>query len=309
MGKDKKIQILMSSFNGEKYIREQMNSFVDLDGFENVKVLIRDDGSADSTVSILKEYEQKYGFEIIEGRNVGVNKSIIELLRNCDMSCDYFALSDQDDVWLKNKFTLAVKILNGLDTKKPALFASCSRVVTEDLSLLGITLVPKHGLTFYNAMIQNVTPGHTQVFNRTLAELMIGVDAEFIHVIDWWIYLVAAGIGQVSFVGECTVLHRQHGKNSVGYELGFFKNSLMRFNRIKQKQPSSISLQLKAFDNKYNNLLENNYRTELKHYFSCQKTLAGRLKYIFSCKAYRQTIVETAVFKLLYLFGVYNIER
>ena len=100
---NKRIQILMSTYNGEKYLREQLDSFVNLDNFEEVKVLIRDDGSTDSTLEILDEYRLKYGFEIIKGINIGLNKSMMNLFKECDMECDYFAYSDQDDVCLSDK--------------------------------------------------------------------------------------------------------------------------------------------------------------------------------------------------------------
>jgi glycosyltransferase involved in cell wall biosynthesis len=107
METDKKIQILLSTYNGEKYLREQLDSFLKLVGSENIKILVRDDGSTDSTLGILDEYSKEYGFKIVKGKNIGVNASLYELFNDCDMSCDYFAISDQDDVWLPYKFELA----------------------------------------------------------------------------------------------------------------------------------------------------------------------------------------------------------
>ena len=75
----KKIQILLSTYNGEHFLREQLDSFLRLEGFDNVAVLIRDDGSTDSTRDILREYSEKHGFEVILGDNVGLNASMMEL--------------------------------------------------------------------------------------------------------------------------------------------------------------------------------------------------------------------------------------
>ena len=158
---NKRIQILMSTYNGEKYLKEQLDSFVNLDNFEEVKVLIRDDGSTDSTLEILDEYRLKYGFEIIKGINIGLNKSMMNLFKECDMECDYFAYSDQDDVWLSDKLIIASNMLDKMPKEKPLLFSSCSEVVDQNLKFISNTDYPSRGTDFYNAMIQNIARGHT----------------------------------------------------------------------------------------------------------------------------------------------------
>jgi glycosyltransferase involved in cell wall biosynthesis len=302
------IQILLSTYNGEKYLREQLDSYISLENFDHIKVLIRDDGSTDNTIKILEEYRQKYGFEVLKGKNVGVNKSVFELFANCDLSCDYFALSDQDDVWLKNKFTIALNRLSRVDNKKPALFASCSEIVDENLKPLGSSIVPSKGVSFYNAMIQNVAPGHTQVLNKALLLALMEKGIENIHVVDGWIYLVAAGIGEVVFDNQFTVLHRQHGKNSVGYELNFLKSTINRLKRVFKNQSNIISFQLKSFQKLYKGEITPEYKDELSLYLNSQQKVINRLEYVFKCKAYRQTFYETSIFKILFILGRYNID-
>lgn len=302
----KTIQILMSTYNGEKYIREQLDSFINLENFDYIKVLIRDDGSTDSTLEILYEYRKSYGFEIIEGKNVGVNKSIAILFDNSDENCEFFAISDQDDVWFRDKFTKATKLLNKDYTDKPLLFASCSEVVDEHLNHIGSTLVPKKKLSFYNAIAQNVTPGHTQVFNRKLMEKLIGIETESIHVIDWWIYLIATAFGEVLFIDDFTVKHRQHGKNAVGYQLNFLKKTVNRIKSLNQNNANSISKQLYAFKKSYGDLLKEEYQLEIYNYFNYQKTIFKRIIYVFKTKIYRQSNLETGIFKILYVVGKYN---
>lgn len=307
--KKKIIQILMSTYNGEKYLKEQLDSFINLENFEYIKVLIRDDGSTDSTLEILHEYRDLHGFEIIEGTNVGVNKSIAILFERSDKDCEFFAISDQDDVWLKDKFTKATKFLNKEYTDKPLLFASCSEVVDENLNHIGGTLVPKKRVSFYNAMVQNVTPGHTQVFNRKLMEKLIGIETKNIHVIDWWIYLLATAFGEVFFINDFTVKHRQHGKNAVGYQLNFFKKTVNRIKSLNKNDANSISKQLYAFQKKYGDLLKEDYKKELNNYFDSQKTIFKRMRYVFQTRTYRQSYLETVIFKCLYLFGKYRISK
>lgn len=304
---DKKIQILLSTYNGEKYLREQLDSFLNLEGFENIKVLIRDDGSTDNTVEILREYNQRYGFEVVIGENMGVNDSMFWLFTHCDLSCDYFALSDQDDVWLSDKLKTAVNHLSKFDDTKPAMFASCSQIVDEELQIQGSTLVPKKGISFFNAMVQNVTPGHTQVFNRVMMKEMIEKGVSNVHVIDWWLYLVATGIGDIAFDRKFTVKHRQHGDNAEGYEMKIWKQFLKRLKKVRNDKGNSISLQLLAFYNRYGRALAQEKKREVERYFSCQSNVFQRISYVATCRAFRQTWLETMVFKILYVLGKYNV--
>ena len=108
----KEVEILLSTYNGEKHLREQLDSFVSLENFSSVKVLIRDDGSTDSTREILCEYRDKHGFEVIFGENIGLNLSLHQLILAADKEMKYFAFSDQDDVWLPDKLTRAISSLS-----------------------------------------------------------------------------------------------------------------------------------------------------------------------------------------------------
>lgn len=304
---DKTIQILMSTYNGEQYLREQLDSFTRLEGFDKIKVLIRDDGSIDNTCKILEEYKTKYGFEIIKGRNIGITNSIFELFASSDKNCEFFAISDQDDVWIEDKFTRAVSAFQKENSKMPMMYASISEIVSESLEHMGTTLIPTKDVGFYNAMVQNVTPGHTQVYNRKLIDLLLERGFDNVTVVDWWIYLVVSAVGKVVFENVCTVKHRQHGKNSVGYQTNFISKTITRIRKLKCKDANAISRQLQAFYIRYNDVIKEEYKLELKKYLNNLKSIFMRIRYISVCKAYRQTLFETFMFKILYILGKYNI--
>lgn len=304
---DRKIQILLSTYNGETYLREQLDSYLKLEGAEKTRVLIRDDGSTDHTPEILREYALKYGFEVIIGDNVGVNESMFWLFTHCDLSCDYYALSDQDDVWMREKLKTAVSYLRNFDDSKPTMFASCSEIVDKELNFMGSSTIPTKGISFYNAMVQNVTPGHTQVFNKAMMLEVIEKGVSEVHVIDWWLYLVATGIGEIAFDREYTVKHRQHGNNAVGYDLYFWKKFVTRLKKVRADKGNGISLQLRAFYNRYGQVLIEEQKREVERYFSSQRNLFQRICYVATCRTFRQTWFETIVFKLLYVLGKYNV--
>lgn len=309
METDKRIQILLSSYNGEKYLREQLDSLISQSVFDRIKVFIRDDGSSDGTRDILLEYKKKYGFEVMFGDNVGCNKSVLCLLKNCDKSCDYYALCDQDDVWFNDKIERAVRMLDShFSEDKPVLYASRSTVTDEKLRPVGMSLMPSRGLAFYNAAIQNVCPGHTQVFNNCMMRLLgEQTDSDNIFVIDYWIYQVASSMGTVLFDEKAAIYHRQHGDNAVGYSTNFFLNTLKRLRRLsfKKKDPSAaqLALFLKTFDSR----IPSEYSKEIKRFFSSQKNICAKLKYACTTKFFRQSRLDTAAFKVLYLLGKYDL--
>ena len=127
-----KVQVLMSTYNGERFLREQMESLLQ-QTYENLEILIRDDGSKDGTCEILKEYGERYSnIKVYYESNVGVIKSFFELLKKSEAA--YIAFCDQDDVWLAEKIERAVEILK--NQQAPALY--CSNKILTDESLTSL---------------------------------------------------------------------------------------------------------------------------------------------------------------------------
>ena len=142
----KVIQVLMSTYNGDEYLKEQIDSILAQDcekkAGTKLKLLIRDDGSKDGTQKILGEYAKKYPetIEWYQGQNVGVIKSFFDLVVKSDEKADYYAFSDQDDYWHKDKLSAGItnidKMSKEIDTKKnmPLLYCCSPRLVDENLT-------------------------------------------------------------------------------------------------------------------------------------------------------------------------------
>ena len=111
MLESEKVQILLSTYNGEKYLEELIISLLDQE-YSNLSILIRDDGSVDRTVEILKKYENNNNISIIFGENLGVVDSFFELIKNADAEAEFVAFCDQDDLWEQSKIFRAVNILH-----------------------------------------------------------------------------------------------------------------------------------------------------------------------------------------------------
>ncbi|HOV15546.1 MAG TPA: glycosyltransferase, partial [Spirochaetota bacterium] len=117
-----KINILMSTYNGEKYLKEQLDSLLN-QTYKNIKIYIRDDGSSDNTLNILKEYNKENKINLFVGENIGFVKSFFWLIKNSD-NADYYSFSDQDDVWFPGKLEKAINLLNKYDSQIPTLYFS-----------------------------------------------------------------------------------------------------------------------------------------------------------------------------------------
>lgn len=308
-GKSIKIQILLSTYNGERYLKEQLDSYLMQEGEQEVRVLIRDDGSTDGTMEILRLYERERGFRVLRGENIGVDKSMGILFQEADRDCDYFAVSDQDDVWCSDKLKRAIAVLEAKEAALPLLYASTSRLTDRELHPIGMTELPAAGPSYYNAVSQNICQGHTEVFNRALLQELSSAYPEEIHAVDWWIYLLASGLGEIVFDEVPTVLHRQHGINTVGYESNFRKKIRRRLIYIKNSKGAAVSRQLRAFFRLYGERLPAPYAEETKAYLSFEKSGFRRLSWLMKTKIRRQKNWETILFKYLYLTGKYDIEE
>ena len=130
--------------------------------------------------------------------------------------------------------------------------------------------------------------------------------SENIFVIDWWIYLMVSSMGEITFDRRCFVKHRQHGLNSAGYELNFWKKLKKRISFLNKYKKSPVSEQLKSFFEIYKDQMKKEYRIETENFFNSQRNVLVRIKYILFSKVFRYGRFENLIFKLLYVLGKYK---
>lgn len=164
-----KVQILMSTYNGEKYLKEQIESLINQRNVD-ISILVRDDGSTDGTVKILKEYQEKGILKWYDGENLKPAKSFLDLINKADES-DYYAFCDQDDVWLEDKLEIAINKLNSCDKERPALYYGRPRLVDSKLNYIKNPKKSKDCMIKYeSAIINSNATGCTMVFNKKLKD-------------------------------------------------------------------------------------------------------------------------------------------
>ena len=221
------VVILLATYNGEMYLREQLDSLLQ-QGTDCFTVFIRDDGSTDRTLEIISEYCTKYPDRFIhivdKLGNLGSSSCFMHLLSLAD-SYDYIMFCDQDDVWLPNKVTLSLAGIQELEEKfgrdVPLLCFSDLQVVDQHLNEIDSSfwasqrLDPNITKDWYRLLAQNVVTGCTMIINRAAREVSLPfVLTEMVH--DQWIAVNVSKIGSVGYLSQPTMLYRQHGRNVVG---------------------------------------------------------------------------------------------
>jgi rhamnosyltransferase len=240
----KKVQVLLSSYNGEKYIKEQIETILKQEDVE-ISILIRDDGSIDDTVEILdKLATENKNISYYVGENLGPAKSFMNLVNNAG-DFDYYAFADQDDIWKPRKIISAINKLQE-NEEIPSLYMSALEIADEKLNTIRTKKI-EGKFTFEGEMIKNFATGCTQVYNRKLYDAIKSYNPEYIIMHDSWITRVCYAIGgNVIVDNEAYIKYRQHSNNVVGYKenklkkikkqfkIAFIDNISMRANIAKE---------------------------------------------------------------------------
>lgn len=303
----KKIAVLMSTYNGEKYLKEQLDSIINQKCKYSIDIYIRDDGSTDNTLNIIKDEQKKHTNIYLEiGENIGYNASFFTLLNNIN-GYDYYAFSDQDDVWMSDKISIAISCIEAHGIDVASLYANCSYLVHDDFIPVGTTQKKIRTINFYNSIIQNISPGHSQVMNNKLREKIIAqrIDYSKIYVYDAWINNVAVAFGNLIFDNRPHTYYRIHANNGFGFgtnKLTWFKERVIR---IIRGDAFKASRQIDYFLDIYMSDFEEIYRVEMKAYRKSKTTMINRITYLMNSKLYRQKKYETLLFKCMYFLRLY----
>ena len=233
MDKEPKIVILLSAYNGEDYLAEQLDSLLK-QTYTNFIIIIRDDGSTDGTENIISSYVLKNHGKIFKlsgiRSNLGASSSFSMLINyavkeknTLGISRLYVMLCDQDDIWIEEKLEIQISEMLYAEQKSPdspILIHSDLKVVDQCKSLIAESFIKYQGLEikrnkFTNLVISNLVTGCTTLFNEELAQMALPVpDGAIMH--DWWLALTASAFGQVIFIDTPLVEYRQHANNTIG---------------------------------------------------------------------------------------------
>lgn len=247
-----KICVLLSTYNGEKFLREQLESLFAQKGVD-MQLFVRDDGSKDGTVSILQEYEKAGKLTLVTGKNIGLPQSFSWLICNAPKA-DFYACCDQDDVWLPDKLKNGVECLEKQDNSISQLYFTSMIVVDQNLKTIVLNNIdswidnPKNALA--ESLVVNKISGCTMVFNEKLRQFYAKIPIDMVEVQDHTLNILAAATGEIHFDKNPQILYRQHGNNSYGYRrtlpsaIKFFFNTEIKSWRYR----NAINLKISAYE-------------------------------------------------------------
>ena len=267
----KKVQVLMSTYNGERFLSEQIESLLS-QTWKNLEILIRDDGSRDKTPDILRQYGADYkNIRIFLEENQGINGSFFELLKKSD--ADYVAFCDQDDIWLEGKIEAAVEKLE--QETGPALYCSNKILVDSD----GVPMAKQDNRRripgFGNAVVECICTGCTTVMNREMADII------------------------VANMPRAFIKYRQHEENVVGGGAGFWSEVRLKAAYLR-KNRGRLEAQLTDFAKLYHGDGE---KDALVQEVLAAKHFSGKIKILWNRRIYRQSRLDGLIMRMLFLFG------
>jgi glycosyltransferase involved in cell wall biosynthesis len=224
IGGDPLVAIILCTFDGERFLSGQLASY-EQQIHKNWALFATDDGSTDASLAILRRFQEKHGaakVTIQDGPGRGFVANFLSLICQPALKADYYAFSDQDDIWEPDKLTRALAWLATVPAGMPAVYGSRTSLIDSEGQTIGVSPLFRKPPAFANALVQNIAGGNTMVFNEPARQLLIKAGgAVDVPSHDWWLYLLAtAGGGTVHYDTWCSVRYRRHERNLVGLNIG-----------------------------------------------------------------------------------------
>ncbi len=315
--KMEKVDIILPVYNGAQYIGELLDSILS-QTYSGLRIIIRDDGSSDSSMSILHAYMMKYPEKIRLLKdnlgNLGVVRNVFEIMKYS--SAHYIMLCDQDDVWFKNKIHTLMKCIKKKEKEHPQLpilIHSEAVITDEQLNIINASFSQYSGLDrrrtqLCNLLQKNVVQGASAIFNRSLltkANLLIHDKNDTKKTIvyhDLWLAVIAAAFGKIYYYSKPLMYYRQHSKNLVGAAGG---NSKKLFSKFADKEFDKFRYNhyLAVYDRLcdqlcriYRDQLQEEHLSVLEHF----RTRPSDMYQFFCLRLYRYYTLEDIILMLIY---------
>jgi glycosyltransferase involved in cell wall biosynthesis len=286
------VAILMCTMNGAAYLAEQLRSIGE-QSHSNWSLIVSDDGSSDGTLDLVKRFAAHYPQRVAvrEGPHKGACANFVSLATDPAIKADYFAFSDQDDIWYANKLERALAWLQSVPPDVPAVYCGRTELVTEDGRSYGLSPLFTRPIAFGNAMIQSLGGGNTMAFNAAAKRLLETVGPLKVVLHDWWMYqLVSAVGGAIHYDRQPTLKYRQHAQNVIGSNRGW-RAGLVRLRMIlKGRFRGWNAMNIAALEQVPSALIKPENRATLQLFAKARTArLLPRLYYLWKSGVYRQT--------------------
>lgn len=293
------VAVVMSTYNGERYLKEQIDSILSQD-LPHVRLFVRDDGSTDATLEILQHYADQGLLEFVAGENRGVVGSFFEALALPPAAYQFVAFCDQDDVWHPGKLRRALSVLVPRDQSIPQLYCSEYLFCDEKLENKSPSHLNRIGVGFSTLLVETICSGNTSVMNRVLVDEMLDNGTEGVYLHDWWCALVAVGLGELSFDDYASLDYRRIESSVSPTGSGGLSLLLYRIRTfLGDGQLKLIDRQLEHFRDRYADRLKPDDLALLNRMLD-----GGRLSKALAPVHLRQKPTEELAVRVLYLLGL-----
>ena len=246
-----RVLVFLSTYNGEKYLREQIDSIFNQKDVE-VSILVSDDLSEDKTVEILEEYSKTKNLKYrVNKTNKNFTYNFLDMIyENADADFDYFALADQDDFWMEDKLVSGIK---KLESENKHFYCSNLSVVDVNLSnphLMNKFKIKNHRHCPY--ILENICTGCTAIFDKDFMKQLSKHYPEGIYLHDYWLLLVAVFTSNFVYDETPHILYRQHGSNLIGSEKDGLSEYYKKFSNSKSYRHQLVSELIKGYGTEIN---------------------------------------------------------
>lgn len=299
-----RVDILLATYNGEKYLDEQIASIFD-QTYQDIRLLIRDDGSSDRTLSLIFNNHIKDNVVFLDGKkNLGAAGSFFELLKHSDPEAQFFAFCDQDDIWYPDKLDRAVKALSEISKTVPVMYFTRLELVDENNDLIKPSDIPRH-VGFGNALIENIATGCTLVMNQAARNIIVSALPSRCLMHDSWCYLVISAFGEIIYDAKPSIRYRQHSNNAIGAATTNINNLVRRIKRFNwnNKNTFRFSDQAKCFYALFGKNISSDKQHLVFTLLSAKTSLQSRIKLIFNRKIKRQKSLDDLAVRILILLN------
>lgn len=297
METEDKIAILLCTYNGETYLKEQIDSILS-QSYRNWYIFVSDDGSTDNTCNILDEYQKKIGCEklkVIKGPQKGFAQNFMTLIRSVPKEYEFYAFCDQDDIWLEEKIAIAIGTLKADVIKTPKVYCGRTTLVDENNNIIGESplFIKKPGLR--NALVQSIAGGNTMVLTQEAFNIVSETPRQCDIVShDWWVYiLITAAGGRIYYDPKSTIHYRQHTQNLVGSNTGWFARLVRLKGLMKGKLKGWSQRNIEALLLMDSYLTKDNRNILNSFIVGRNSGLLKRTRTLVKLKLYRQTKTGT----------------
>lgn len=273
--------VLMSTYNGSAFLKQQIESILDQTEV-NIKLIIRDDGSTDETINLLEQYIDDDRIIINFGENIGAAKSFYNLLQT-ENDAEYYAFSDQDDFWKKDKLINAIKALGSDNSNEPKIYASSLSVTDQNLNLISYKPINTKRNDFARILYPGIA-GCTIVFNRLFKKMVQHQNIGLLNIIYHDTFVISLAVLSKTFIyydANSYIMYRQHTNNYLGYSKKISRKVKLGVRYIKEE---SIKKQLEFIVDNYSQHINHEFQPLIKSVINYETQMSSKLWLIFNLK-------------------------